>query len=197
MYYSKFNIIILIAAYIVLSISSCAKVSENSYSNEDLGVKFTFPIGWSELSEQEWQDLHLGEDKTLITIMDEDRDASFALIKVPVGAMAEQLKNLEMDMILNQLNGMVEKIHQTGPQRFDNYELKRKGKATFNEYPMAEIVYQGQNPGKDIKWFRILLGVNPNNKTTMIMLIFSAPINEYEEYIDEFEIIEKSWEWKE
>jgi len=49
---------------------------------------FEFPEGWSRLSKRERRERTTGKDRTLITIMDEERRAGFSVIPVALDSEA-------------------------------------------------------------------------------------------------------------
>ncbi len=60
---------------------------------------------------------------------------------------------------------------------------------------MGEIVFQGQNPGKTLRWYRILVLAGADSNKSVLMLAFSAPMDEQSEFEDAFDFIEDNWNW--
>lgn len=90
----------------------------------------------------------------------------------------------------------LESLHMAGPKRYQEYKLFSKGATLFAGWAMGELVFQGTNPGKTLKWYRIVVLALPNTKEAMIMFIFTAPMGEQDSFKKEFEFIEATWKWK-
>ncbi|MCP5051355.1 MAG: hypothetical protein GY940_29585 [bacterium] len=160
------------------------------------GIQFDFPYGWTPLSKKEWRDMKLGADKTLITIMDNNREAGFSLIPVGLNRSDSITLNLLGNEPAAKAVMFLEAMHAAGPGKYREYELFSKGATSFAGYPMAEIIYQGRNPGKSLKWYRVLALTGTKPANAILMFVFTTPIDEEEDFKEDFDFIEKSWKWK-
>jgi hypothetical protein len=176
-------------------IVGCGKpVSEKSFQHSS-GISFDFPDGWSPLSNKEWRDMDLGKDRTIITIMDKNREASFSIIPVRLGSTSRITFNKPSGGASIEATFYVNSIHAAGPNKYEDYSLFRKGETTFADFPMGEIVFQGQNPGKELRWYRILVLAGADSNKSVLMLVFSTPMDEQSEFENDFDFIENSWNW--
>ena len=185
---------------ILFIISGCSGGSQSTISETGFkhksGIKFDFPSGWSPLSKQEWQDMNLGENKTLITIMDANREAGFSLIPVNLDRETSITLNLLGNEPAARAVMFLQSMHMGGKRRYEEYEMFSKGGEVFAGLPVAEIIYQGRNPGKNLKWYRVLALTATKPANSIIMMMFTAPIDEEENFEDDFNAIEASWKWR-
>jgi len=73
-------------------------------------------------------------------------------------------------------------IDSAGPRRYQEYKLFSKGAALFAGIPMGELIFQGRNPGKRLKWHRLLVLASPNTEEAMVMFVFTAPPGEQDSF---------------
>ncbi len=156
-------------------------------------MSFLFPEGWSVPSPQEWRDLKLGKDQTLITLMDESRRAGFSVILVNLGPDEQFVLNLLDDHPAARAVMFTESIDAAGPGNYENYKLIGKQPALFAGAPMAEIVFEGRKPGKQMNRYRLLALTTKSD--FIIMFLFSAPIEERDAFQADFDFIESTWSW--
>ncbi len=178
---------------LVLFISGCTQqIAQTSFKHKS-GIHFDFPDGWSMLSKKEWCDMDMCQNQALITIMDKYREAGFCIIPIDLNSNMQ----FTLDILGNEpavrAVMLIESIHAAGPNKYEEYMLLEKNTIMFAGLPMAELIYQGSNPGKTLKWHRVLALVLPNE--TMLMLVFTAPMGKQALFKDNFVFIENSWEW--
>ena len=179
-----------------LFITGCAQQTPQTHFKSKGGLYFAFPEGWSRLSKKEWKQRKMGKDSTLITVMDEKRSAGFSIIPVPLDMdmqISSQMLGSEMEA---RVAFFLESIDSAGPQKYKNYKLFSKDGVVFAGIPMGEIIYQGQLPEKELRWYRILVAAAPEKYDSLLMLIFTTPLGEQDSYKKDFQTIENSWKWK-
>jgi hypothetical protein len=168
---------------LILALTGCFESARKPAPRQAASpVRFKFPEGWSELSEQEWREMDLGENRTQVTVMDGERLAGFSVIRVPLDGLTPAIS--------------VDSIHAAGPGKYENYRLIKKGKAQFAGRSVGEIVYQGQNPGKELRWYRVLIAAPPDRTDRLLMLLHSTPLGREGEFAADFASIEQSWQWQ-
>jgi hypothetical protein len=177
----------------LMLVAACSPgVPETGYRHST-GLGFDFPPGWSVPTSQEWRDLNLGDDHSLVTIMDASREAGFSVVPVNLDANESFVLNLLDDEPAARGVMFVESIDAAGPGRYEEYRLLGKRPVLFSGAPLSEITFQGRTPGKDLKWRRLLALTTQSD--AILMLIFSAPADGVEDFRDDFEFIESSWRW--
>lgn len=177
----------------LLTLVGCGPSVPQTRFQHESGMSFDFPEGWSVPGRQEWNDLQLGEDNTLVTVMDESRSAMFSIVPVQLGPDEEFVLNLLDDNPTARAVMFVESIDAAGPQRYGQYELIGKNPANFAGAMMGEIVFEGSVPGKDVKWRRLLALTTMSD--AVIMFIFAAPPDRLDEFQPDFDYIESTWRW--
>jgi hypothetical protein len=90
---------------------------------------------------------------------------------------------------------LVESIHTAGPDQYQDYQLIERGAAQYAGRTMGQIVYQGQNPGKGLRWFRVLIDAGHAPDEPTLMLVHSTPLGRQNEFKPDFGYIEQTWEW--
>jgi hypothetical protein len=182
--------------FISFIIVGCAQQTPQSHFRHKSGIYFDFPEGWSKLSKKEWREQKMGKDQSLITIMNKERHAGFSVIPVALNSEAQMVFGMLSDEVEARVAMYLESIHHAAPNRYQKYKLFSKGAALFAGFPMGEIVFQGRNPGKKLKWYRILVLAVQNTEKAMVMFIFTAPIGEQDSFKKDFDFIESTWKWK-
>lgn len=175
--------------------SACTLYESPTSFKHRSGIYFDFPNGWSRLTKKEWRDMDLGPNKTLITIMDKNREAGFSLIPLDLDNNTKITLNMLGSDAAAKGAMFVESINAAGPGKYQQYKLFKKDGSSFAGYPMAEIVFQGRNPGKTLKWYRILALIGPDSNNPILMFVFTAPINKKDSFKKDFDFIEDSWRW--
>ena len=165
-----------------LSLTGCFEPVPRSQPAQGLRVPFRMPDGWSELSEQEWRDMDLGTNYTQVTVMDAERLAGFSIVSFSMAGMNPATS--------------IDSIHAAGPGKYKDYRLITKGAARFAGRSVGEILYQGQNPGKELRWYRVIISASPGGTGDRFMLIHTAPIGRERDFAEAFSSIEKSWQWQ-
>lgn len=175
------------------ALSGCGSGAPQTRFQHESGMAFDFPEGWSVPSRQEWNEMQLGEDNTLITVMDESRSAMFSIVPVQLGLDEEFVLNLLDDNPTARAVMFVESIDAAGPQRYGQYELIAKNPANFAGAMMGEIIFLGSSPGKERKWRRLLALTTVSD--AVIMFIFAAPPDQRDRFQPDFDFIESTWSW--
>lgn len=180
---------------LLLFLTGCGEELPQDKFQHKSGIYFDFPDGWSRLSKQEWRDLDLGTDQTLVTIMDKNREAGFSLI-------ATGMQDRSSIDFKSPANGpgqnailSVNAIDAAGPNKYENYSLWEKGTSIFAGFPMAEIIFEGKSRGKSLRWYRLLVFESTDSNRTTLMLLFSTPMEENTQFDNDFDSIENSWLW--
>ena len=173
----------------------CAPQVPTTYFKDSSGIYFEFPEGWSRLSKKEWQEREMGEDRTLVTIMDSERLAGFSLIRVILDAHARFALSMMDDAGEDRVSLYVDSIDAAGPARYEEYKLFGKGRTVFAGVPAAETLFQGRNPGKTLKWYRVVVLALPEDEDSIFMLVFTAPIGRRYPFMKDFGFIEDTWQW--
>ena len=179
----------------VFSVAGCTQPASRNEAQARPAERFHFPSAWTELSASEWREMELGENRTLITIMDPNRAAGFSVIRVPVDSAMKPVLQAGGDDRETRATMAVESIHAAGPEEYEDYKLIRKGTASYAGRAVGEIVYQGQNPGKGLRWFRVLVDVGETPGEPLLMLVHSAPLGQQESFAPDFGYIETTWQW--
>lgn len=174
----------------------CTQQSSQTHFKHKSGIYFEFPEGWSKLSKKEWDEQKMGKDRTFITIMDKERCAGFSVIQVALNSEAQMVFGMIGDEVEARVVMYLESLHAAGSKRYLKYKLFSKGVALFAGLPMGELVFQGENPGKTLKWYRVLVLALPNTEEAMIMFVFTAPMGEQDSFKKDFVFIEETWKWK-
>ena len=191
------NILSLTLLFMLILFTGCSNQTDSpSYFQHKSGLYFDYPGGWSELSKKEWREHKMGKDQTLITIMDEDRMAGFAIIPVTLSRADQQTSRILDDEVEARVVVFLESIDEAAPNKYHNYELIKKGAASFAGIPVGEIVYQGKLPGKSLRWYRILIAVADNIYDKFLMIVLTAPMGEQDDFLPDFLKIEDTWKWK-
>lgn len=178
-----------------LMLSGCGAgsgVTATGFHHES-GIAFEFPEGWSVPSQEEWKTLQLGEDNTLVTVMDESRSAMFSIVPMQLGMDEEFVLNLLDDNPTARAVMFTESIDAAGPQRYGQYSLIGKRPTNFAGAMMGEIAFEGALPGKELKWRRLLALTTMSD--AVIMFIFAAPPDRLAEFQPDFDYIESTWNW--
>jgi hypothetical protein len=189
-------IVMILSVGTLLFVGGCAEQTLQTHFKHKSGIYFEFSEGWSELSKKEWRKRKMGKDRTLITIMDKERRAGFSVIPVALNSEAQMVFGMMGDEVEARVAMFLESLHAAGPKRYQEYKLFSKGAALFAGFPMGELVFQGKNPGKELKWYRVLVLALPNTEEAMIMFIFTAPMGEQDSFKKDFDFIEGTWKWK-
>ena len=90
---------------------------------------------------------------------------------------------------------LLDAVNTAGPSKYQGYKLLEKGPTTFAGAPFGHIVYEGQEQGKDIRWWRMIVMVPPGRSDFLVMLIFSTPVNDRAKHEAAFRQIEQNWQW--
>jgi hypothetical protein len=176
--------------------TGCAQQAPETHFKHKSGIYFEFPEGWSKLSKKEWRERKMGKDRTLITIMDKERHAGFSVIPVALNSEAQMVFAMMGNEVEARVAMYLESLHVAGPNRYQEYKLFSKDTELFAGLAMGELVFQGKNPGKTLKWYRILVLALPNTEEALIMFIFTAPMGKQDSFKEHFAFIESTWKWK-
>ena len=183
----------------LLSISflmaGCVQQAPQAYFRDRSGMYFEFPYGWSRLSKEEWRERNMGEDRTLVTIMDSERRAGFSVIPINLSKDAQTAFEVMADTTEDRLSMYIDSLYAAGPSRYQNYIFFNKGTTKFAGLPVGEITFQGRNPGKELKWYRVLVFALPRRQAAVIMFVFTAPMGKHYSFKKDFEFIEDTWKW--
>ena len=174
----------------------CTQQNPETHFKHKSGIYFEFPEGWSKLSKKEWRDRKMGKDQTIITIMDKERCAGFSVILVALNSEAQMIFAMMGDKVESRAVMYLASLHIAGPNRYQEYKLFSKGTDLFAELAMGELVFQGKNPGKTLKWYRVLVLALPNTEEALIMFIFTTPMGKQDSFKENFDFIESTWKWK-
>lgn len=212
-YYFSKVVCILIISFIFIFVG-CSRQSENSFSHRKLGISFDFPEGWSHLQPYERKEAF--SEKDTINIGDPRRIAliGFSEIKLEKGAIetydfwsdivqAMMPEGLSSKLDINQqeslgyLASVLLSIKMALPKRHTNYKLLHYGITTFAGNPVGEIIYEGRRPeDEETRWRRLLIIFRPRLKDRVYLLGFGVPVIEKEKYLQDFQYIESSWQWR-
>jgi hypothetical protein len=194
---THFSIILILFLIFIFIQVGCKESSTLTESfNDDLaGIAFEFPKGWSELTPKEWRERKMGENKTLITIMDKQREAGFSIIPVHLDATFERTFNMYADEGKDRSDVLIESIHAAGPNKYRGYKLLEKGEMDFAEYTLAGIEFKGQKPGKEMRWQRLVIAMSETDNDELVMIVFSTPVGKESDYEEDFKYIEDTWQW--
>lgn len=183
-----------VALALFLAIASgCGAGGSQTHFEHESGIYFEFPEGWSVPGRQEWRDLDLGDDKTLVTVMDETRQAAFSIIPVNLSLDEQFTLNILDDDPAARAVMFVKSIDAAGPNRYEDYALISQSPVNFAGAFMGEIVFEGKNPGKSLKWHRLLALTTQSD--AIVMFLFTAPADQVEAFRDDFYFIEDTWDW--
>ncbi|MFW6302979.1 MAG: hypothetical protein ACOC2L_00020 [Candidatus Sumerlaeota bacterium] len=146
------------------------------------------------LSKKEMREKNSKE--TLVTIMDERREAGFALIAMNATGDVRYTLNMLGDEPEAKAVMAMESIDAAGPNEYEDYQRISHGAVMFAGVPMAELRFQGRKPGKDLRWYRILILTGGGSNDTILLILSSTPKDEKGLYYQDFKAIEDSWQWK-
>jgi len=180
-----------------LSAGGCAKAPEitNAFQDEQLGIAFDFPPGWSELTAKEWRERKMGKNRTRLTIMDDQRKAGFSVIVADLDMESEITSMLLGSDPAPRTAMLLESVDRAGPQQYKGYKLLEKGPTLFAGLPFGHIVYQGQQRGKEMRWWRMIVALPPQRTDVAVMIVSSVTLEMQSEYQAAFQQIEDSWRW--
>ena len=156
---------------ITVSLSGCLnsydgdKLSGLGYSNTDYGFGFDPPIGWT--SDES------GLMGTIVIFYGPTEDNFTVNIVVTAG----KLENEET------LSGSIDETIDYYKNYFTNFTLISSNSRTINDMPAHEIIYTYIQGVYNLKQKQVL--VEKNRKT--IILTYSASINSYDNYLNDFE----------
>ncbi len=187
------GLIFLIIMFQACSTENNKKPPDTSYQHAS-GIGFDFPDGWSMLSPSEVKKFE--SDNTLVTIMDKERRAGFSLIAMNAEGDVRMTLNLLGDEPAAKAAMTMHSIVQAAPEKYEDFELISHDAVLFAGVPMAELIFEGRNPGKELKWHRLLILTGGGNNDTILMIYAATPIGEEDDYADDLKAIEDSWEWK-
>ncbi len=186
-------LLLILSIFVACSTESDIVPTDTSY-HHPAGISFDFPEGWSKLSPKEVKKFE--SDKTLLTIMDDGRKAGFSLIAMNAKGDVRFALNLLGDEPAAKAAMTMQSIIAVAPKQYEEFELISHDAVLFAGVPMAELIFEGRNPGKEKKWHRILILTGGGNNDTILMIYGATPVGEEAAYTDDFKAIEESWSWK-
>ena len=188
---------IIICIVILMSFIGCSNNDKNVNIFKDIEsqISFTYPKDWSEISEIEWDELDYDKNNSIITIGNINRDALFSVIPFELDEETKRTVNRLSPDIEERKEVFAHSVDLAGDEKYEEYESISTGKLKFADMNWGQVSFYGRNPGKNRRYFQILFNISKSNPDQLLMLIFSTPVGDENNFKSNFNTIEKNFKW--